>query len=56
MKGVHVRISQDSTLEEAHAKIEAELKEQLGVDSKFELFEVCQDSRNKKCRILRNFR
>lgn len=51
LKGTHCRVKLDETIEDAYAKI----LEATKVDGEFELFEVCQDSRNRYCRILRSF-
>jgi len=51
MKGIHCRLRLGETLEEAYARIIGEAQ----IEGTFELFEVCQDSRNRYCRILRCF-
>ena len=54
MKGIKCRISLDDTLAEANSKI---LKSIFNgyIESNFELFEVCQDSKTKLCRVLRSY-
>lgn len=51
LKGTHCRVKLDETIEDAYAKI----LEKTQLSNSFELFEVCQDTRNRYCRILRCF-
>ena len=51
LKGTHCRVKMDETIEDAYSKI----LEATKLDCEFELFELCQDSRNRYCRILRCF-
>ena len=49
MKGIKLKISLDDTLIDVNSKI----SKAIGSDS-FNLFEVCQDSKSKLCRVLRS--
>lgn len=50
MKGIKCRISLDDTLKDVNTKISKAIDLEA-----FNLFEICQDSKSKLCRVLRSY-